>query len=139
VIAAGKSDLDQGKQLFTLLCAQCHTLHGEGGKIGPELTGYERDNLDFMLPAIVDPSLGIREEYTAFNLTTRDGQSFTGFIVEDTTQFVTVMDALGNKTKIARQDLQSRTASPTSLMPEGLLEALTTDQVRDLFGYLMKK
>jgi putative heme-binding domain-containing protein len=139
VIAAGKPDLDQGKQLFTLLCAQCHTLHGEGGKIGPELTGYERDNLDFMLPAIVDPSLGIREEYTAFNLTTRDGQSFTGFIVEDTTQFVTVMDALGNKTKIARQDLQSRTASPTSLMPEGLLEALTTDQVRDLFGYLMKK
>jgi putative membrane-bound dehydrogenase-like protein len=139
LITTKGADVANGREVFRVACAQCHTLHGEGGKIGPDLTGYERDNLDFMLPAIVDPSLGIREEYTAFQLTTRDGQTFTGFIMEDTPQFVTLQDALGNVTKVARQDIQFLTASPTSLMPEGLLDALTPEQVRDLFAYLMKK
>jgi putative membrane-bound dehydrogenase-like protein len=133
------ADVNRGREVFKTVCAQCHMLNGEGGKIGPDLTGYERDNLDFMLPAIVDPSLGIREEYTAFNIATKDEQRFTGFVVEDTPQFITVMDALGNRTKIARQDLQSRAASSLSLMPEGLLESLTLEQTRDLFAYLMKK
>jgi putative heme-binding domain-containing protein len=139
MITTKDADVAKGREVFKVACAVCHTLNGEGGKVGPDLTGYERDNLDFMLPSIVDPSLGIREEYTAFNVTTRDDQTFTGFIVEDTPQFLTVMDALGNQTKIARQDVQSRAASATSLMPEGLLDALTPDQVRDLFAYLMKK
>jgi putative membrane-bound dehydrogenase-like protein len=139
MITAKGADLDKGREVFKVACAVCHTLNGEGGKVGPDLTGYERDNLDFMLPSIVDPSLGIREEFTAFNVTTKDEQTFTGFVVEDTPQFVTVLDALGNQTKIARQDLQSRTASAMSLMPEGLLDALTPEQVRDLFAYLMKK
>jgi len=138
-IGRGKADLVKGREVYKTLCAVCHALNGEGGKVGPDLTGYERDNLDFMLPAIVDPSLGIREEFTAFNVTTKDEQTFTGFVVEDTPQFITLLDALGNQTKIARQDLQSRVASPTSLMPEGLLEALTHEQMRDLFAYLMKK
>ena len=133
------SDVAKGREIFKTICATCHTLNGEGGKIGPELTGYERDNLDFMLPAIVDPSLGIREEFTAFNLNTKDDQSLTGLVTETTPQFVTIMDPLGNKTKVARQDIQSLIASPLSLMPEGLLEALTLEQTRDLFAYLMKK
>jgi putative heme-binding domain-containing protein len=138
-IGRGKPDLAKGREVFKTACAVCHILNGEGGKVGPDLTGYERDNLDFMLPSIVDPSLGIREEFTAFNVTTKDEQTFTGFVIEDTPQFLTLLDALGNQTKIARQDLQSRTASAISLMPEGLLEALTPEQTRDLFGYLMKK
>ena len=60
-------------------------------------------------------------------------------MTETTPQFVTIMDPLGNKTKVARQDIQSLIASPLSLMPEGLLEALTLEQTRDLFAYLMKK
>jgi putative heme-binding domain-containing protein len=139
VIIAKAGDPAKGRELFKMTCAVCHTLKGEGGKIGPDLTGYERDNLDFMLPAIVDPSLGIREEFTLYNLTTKDGQVLAGFIAETTPQFVTMLDAAGNKTKIAREDIQSLIASPTSLMPEGLLNALTPEQTRDLFTYLMAK
>ncbi len=117
----------------------CHTLKGEGAKIGPDLTGYERDNLDFMLPAIVDPSLGIREEYTLYTLTRKDGQILAGFITETTPQFATLQDITGEKTKVSREDIQSLIASPVSLMPEGLLNALTPDQTRDLFTYLMIK
>jgi len=138
-IVSQPGDLEKGHQLFKNMCAVCHTLKGEGGKVGPELTGYERDNLDFMLPAIVDPSLGIREEYTLYNLSTKDGQTLAGFVAENTPQFVTMLDMVGNKTKIAREEIKSLAALPTSLMPEGLLNALSTDQTRDLFTYLMAK
>lgn len=139
MIIAKPGDATKGRELFKGTCAVCHTLKGEGGKIGPDLTGYERDNLDFMLPAIVDPSLGIREEFTLYNLTTKDGQVLTGFVAEDTPQFITMLDAGGNKTRVAREDIKSRTALPTSLMPEGLLNAFTPEQTRDLFTYLMAK
>jgi putative heme-binding domain-containing protein len=129
----------KGHELFKTMCAVCHTLKGEGGKVGPDLTGYERDNLDFMLPAIVDPSLGIREEYTLYQLSAKDGQVLAGFVAENTPQFVTMLDALGNKTKVARQDIQSLQALPISLMPEGLLSPLSVEQTRDLFAYLMAK
>ncbi|MGB8170779.1 MAG: PVC-type heme-binding CxxCH protein [Chthoniobacteraceae bacterium] len=139
VTIAKPGDAAKGHDLFKTMCAVCHTLKGEGGKIGPDLTGYERDNLDFMLPAIVDPSLGIREEFTLYNLSTKDGQVLGGFVAETTPQFVTILDAAGNKTKIAREDIKSLIASPISLMPEGLLNALSPEQTRDLFSYLMAK
>ncbi|HYR58423.1 MAG TPA: c-type cytochrome, partial [Chthoniobacteraceae bacterium] len=82
VTLARAGDAAKGHDLFKATCAVCHTLKGEGAKIGPDLTGYERDNLDFMLPAIVDPSLGIREEYTLYNLTKKDGQVLAGFVNE---------------------------------------------------------
>jgi putative heme-binding domain-containing protein len=139
VTIAKPGDAAKGHDLFKATCAVCHTLKGEGGKIGPDLSGYERDNLDFMLPAIVDPSLGIREEFTLYNLTTKDGQVLAGFVAETTPQFVTMLDAAGNKTKVAREEIKSLIASPVSLMPEGLLNALTPEQTRDLFAYLMAK
>ena len=139
LLAKAKGDPTKGHELFKTLCANCHTLNAEGGKVGPDLTGYERDNLDFLLPSIIDPSLGIREEFTAFNLTTKDEQTFTGFIAENTPKSVTILDANSTKTTVAREDIKSLAASATSLMPEGLLEALTPDQVRDLLAYVMKK
>jgi putative membrane-bound dehydrogenase-like protein len=139
LLAKGKGDAKAGKELFTVVCATCHTLFGEGAKIGPELTGYERDNMDFMLPAIIDPSLGIREEYTVFNVNTKDGQTITGFLEENTPQSITVKDPTGNKIKLALEQVKSLEASHTSLMPEGLIDALNEEQIRDLFAYLTKK
>ena len=66
LLRSGRGDLASGKAVFTQNCATCHKLFGEGGSAGPELTGYERTNLEFMLPAIVDPSAAIREEFTNF-------------------------------------------------------------------------
>lgn len=136
LLSQGKGEVKSGQELFAVLCAVCHTFNGKGAKIGPDLTGYERDNLDFMLPAIIDPSLGIREEYTGFNLTTKDGQSLTGFVVEQNPQTVTLLDLAGNRVSLAREQIESLHASHTSLMPEGLLDALNEQQVRDLFAYL---
>jgi putative heme-binding domain-containing protein len=139
LVAAHNGSADKGHELFKTRCAICHTLNGEGAKIGPELTGYERDNLDFMIPAIVDPSLGIREEFTAFMVTTNKGQALVGLITENDPKMVTVMDITGNKTRIAREDIKTLNALPTSLMPEGLLDTMSDAEVKDLFAYLMKK
>lgn len=137
LLASGKGDEKAGREVFKLVCAVCHTLNKEGGKIGPELTGYERDNLDFILPAIVDPSLAIREEYIAFNITTTDAQTLTGLVTELSKTSVTLLDTTGNKTVLPRTVIKDMQASHTSLMPEGLLDAMTEQQVKDLFAYFM--
>ena len=139
LLATGKGDAPQGHTLFQKICATCHTLNGEGAKIGPDLTGYERDNLDFILPAIVNPSLAIREEFTAFNVETKDGQSLTGFIAEQTPSAVTLTDATGKRLVLPRGDIESLQASALSLMPEGLLDPLSPQEVRDLFAYFRKR
>lgn len=139
LLAAHLGDSEKGHALFTTRCAICHTLNGEGAKIGPELTGYERDNLDFMVPAIVDPSLAIREEYVAFTVTTKAGQALTGFLTENEPKFVTVKDLAGTQTRLAREEIASLNALPVSVMPEGLLDTMSDEEIRDLFTYLMKK
>jgi putative heme-binding domain-containing protein len=139
VVTKGKGSAEKGRALFTTSCGACHMLHGEGGKIGPDLTGYERDNLDFLIPAIVDPNLGIREEFTSFVLTTTDGQTLSGYLAENQPQSVTMVDLAQNRVVIPRERIKTLAASPTSLMPEGLLAAYDDTQLRDLFAWLMKK
>jgi putative heme-binding domain-containing protein len=128
-------DQKRGQELFALMCSSCHRLGRTGRQIGPNLTGYERDNLDFIVPAIADPSLAIREEYTTFNVVTSDGQTLTGFLIGNDALSVTVMDLSGSKHVIPRREILNLAASATSLMPEGLLAALSDTQIRDLFAY----
>jgi putative membrane-bound dehydrogenase-like protein len=135
-IASGNGDASRGKQIFATTCATCHKLHGEGQTIGPDLTGYERDNLDFLLLSIVDPNAGIREEYTNFELQTTDDLLLTGYIVERAAQAVTVEDAQQGRVTVPQNRIKSLQASSLSRMPEGLLDALNDEQVRDLFAYI---
>jgi putative heme-binding domain-containing protein len=136
-LIAKKGDEKKGAELFKLLCTNCHRLGRQGKRIGPDLTGYERDNLDFIIPAIVDPSLAVREEYTTFNLLTRDGQSLTGFLKRNDPQSVTMMDLTENQQVIARRNIADLAATQTSLMPEGLTTALSDEQLRDLLTYFI--
>ncbi len=131
-----KGDAVEGKKLFTQMCATCHKLFGEGNTIGPELTGADRRNSEWLLTQIVDPSAFIRPEYVNHNVEMKDGRSLTGLIVEQSDNTVTVLDAQNQRTVLTRGEAKEIAASSTSLMPEGLLEALTPEQVRDLFSYL---
>ncbi len=127
-----------GRLLFQQLCASCHKLFGEGNLIGPELTGYERGNADFWLDNIVYPSLEIREGYANYTARTRGGQVYTGMLDSRSASQVVLRDLAGQKTSLRESDLASLEANPLSLMPEGLLRALTPAQVRDLFAFLMQ-
>jgi putative membrane-bound dehydrogenase-like protein len=136
LVSNSSGDSRKGREVFVSLCASCHKLHGEGQSIGPELTGYERDNLDFLVLAIVDPNAAIREEYTNFELEASDGLLLTGFIVERGPHSVTIEDGEQGRVTVDKTRIKSLKASPASRMPDGLLDAISEEQTRDLFAYL---
>jgi len=131
-----KGEPAEGRKLYTQLCATCHKLFGEGNTVGPELTGADRKNSDWLLTQIVDPSSFIRPEYVNHNVEMKDGRSLTGLIVEQSDSALTLLDAQNQRTVLNRADVKEINASSTSLMPEGLLDPLTPQQVRDLFAFL---
>jgi len=89
-----------------------------------------------MLTHIVDPSAFIRPEYVNHNIEMRDGRSLTGLLAEQNDSTLTLLDVQNQRTVLNRAEMKELTASSTSLMPEGLLEPLTPQQIRDLFSYL---
>lgn len=139
LLRSGRGEIAAGKTVFTKNCATCHKLFGEGGNAGPELTGYERTNLDFMVPSIVDPSAAIREEFTNFAVFMNDGRTLTGLIQDQNTRTVTLRGVENQTTLVDRDQIETLKALPVSLMPDGLMTRLNDQEIRDLFAYLMSR
>ena len=139
VLRSGEGNPSIGSELFKETCGKCHTLFGEGGKAGPDLTTYERTHLDSVLMAVIDPGAAIHEDYTNFAIVTADGRTLTGLVQNSNTNTVTLRDANGQEVLVNRDDIEVMRAVPTSLMPDGLLAKMTDQQVRDLFAYLMSR
>ncbi|QDU40050.1 Cytochrome c [Maioricimonas rarisocia] len=135
--AGTTADAVHGGELFKKHCATCHTLFGDGGRTGPDLTGYERTNVDFLLLAIVDPSAAIREEFTQFQILTDDGRVIAGLIDNQTPTTVTIRGVNNQTTLISRDEIDVLKATPISIMPDGLTDKMTDQELRDLFAYLM--
>ncbi len=144
ILRSGQGDPETGAELYEVICGSCHRLFDKGRSVGPELTGYERDNLEFLLPAIIDPSLGVREEFELVSVTLRrstgDTEStvLTGFISGLDANSLTLRDLVGNENTIAKRDIAGQERSRLSAMPEGLLDSLSEQQLRDLFAFLQK-
>jgi putative membrane-bound dehydrogenase-like protein len=138
IVTSAPGDAAAGQTTFTARCAACHMLFGQGGHIGPDLTGYDRRNLDFLLTSTIDPGAYVREEFTAFRVKTTDGRTLEGLITAREEGQITITDTAGQKTVIPRSILREEKALPTSLMPEELLAGLSDKELRDLFAYLMK-
>jgi putative membrane-bound dehydrogenase-like protein len=136
MLGLGTGDPNNGKVLFAKKCTICHTLFGEGNKVGPELTGADRKDRDFLVTSIVDPSAVIRKEYLAYVVATTNGRVLTGLIAESTPKTVTLLDSKNERTTLAREDIDEIKPSPESLMPEKLLDDLDDQETRDLFSYL---
>ncbi len=136
VIRVGQGSPYPGKKLFLDNCGKCHQLFGKGGSIGPDLTGYKRDDLDNMLLHIVNPSAEIREGFENFLVVTEDGRALNGFLAEKDDKIVVLRGVDGQSIVIPRDKIEEMRAIAQSLMPEGLLKPLNDQQVRDLFAYL---
>lgn len=139
VLKTGLGDADKGKIQFMARCFVCHKLFGEGGAIGPELTGYDRANVDFWLDNLFTPSLEIREGFGAYTVKTKGGQLLTGLMDAQDANGIVLKDLAGNKTAIKQADIEKLEASPVSLMPEGLTAGMSDADLKDFFAYLMKK
>ncbi|RYD72333.1 MAG: c-type cytochrome [Verrucomicrobiaceae bacterium] len=128
-------DPRRGRALFVRTCATCHVLFGEGGKIGPDITGANRKDLDYLLENIVTPNAVIPNDYRAAIIETKDGRTVMGPIQKQDAQNVTVT-TLAEQVTVPRAEIKTLQLSETSMMPEGLLNALSEQEVRDLLYYL---
>lgn len=129
------ADLSNGRRLFAKTCSACHTLFGEGGKIGPDITGSNRANLDYILENILDPSAIVGKDYRTTLLALSDGRVVSGLIQKETDSAVTLR-TINDTVVVAKSDIEERKLSDQSLMPEGQLNQLTPDEQRDLIAYL---
>ncbi|MDC0936452.1 c-type cytochrome [Pirellulales bacterium] len=135
-LRAGTGNLENGKTLFTKHCANCHQLHGQGEKIGPDLTTANRKDRAALLANIVDPSAVIRREYTSYVVLTDSGRTITGMLAEENGAAITILDAQNRRITIPRDEVEDLAPSEISLMAERILDPLSPQELRDLFHYL---
>jgi len=134
--ALASANLGKGRALFSAICSSCHTLYDEGGKIGPDLTGSGRANLDYLLENIVDPGAVVSADYRMSFLTLKDGRKVGGVTAGQDEQTLSIR-TLTETLTFGRNEIVRTETSPFSMMPEGILSSLPSDQVRDLIAYLM--
>ena len=125
-----------GETAYQARCGACHKLFFKGGNVGPDLTAYQRDNLSTTLLSIIDPNAEIREGFQYYTVETKDGRTLSGFFVDRDNQ-VTVLRGLdGENITLRASEILDLQPMGRSLMPEGLLEGMTDQELRDLFAYL---
>lgn len=130
-----KSDRIQGRALYEKTCAKCHRLFGNGGNIGPDLTGSNRTNMDYLLENMVDPSALIPKGYEMVVVALKDGRVLNGTVIRQTEQQLTLQTQT-ERLVFDRRQIEEMNQSKLSLMPEGQLEKLTKQQLADLIAYL---
>ncbi len=136
VIATAPGDPYKGEPTFLQRCAGCHTLFQKGGRIGPDLTAYQREDLGTLLPSIVDPSAEIREGFVNQIVTTTDGRTLSGFLADQDSTAIVLRGLDGQNVSVARRDIRELRAATASLMPDGILADLSDQELRDFFAYL---
>ena len=128
-------NLSRGRALFQRTCAQCHKLYGEGGEIGPDITGSNRNNLDYLLTNILDPNAEIPNDYRTTILRTKDNRILVGVVRRSEGQSVT-MATPAEVVTMGKSDVVSIEQQNFSMMPEGLVLAFNQDELHDLVAYL---
>ena len=128
-------DPAQGRAVFAKVCQQCHTLFGVGRLVGPDLTGSNRADLDYLLSNVLDPGALIGKDYLAHVIATTDGRVLTGIIRAEDKDTITLVTA--NETiTLPKSEVDQRKASEQSMMPDDLWKALSETEIRSLVSYI---
>ncbi len=131
-----EADLSRGRLLYARACSTCHTLFGQGGKIGPDLTGAQRQSLEYLLENVVDPAATVAADYTMSTVSLTDGRLLSGIVGNRNGPTLTVQTPT-DRLVVSRSDVEAIKGSELSLMPERLLDTLNPQETRDLVAYLM--
>ncbi len=134
--AIAAADASRGRAVFAKTCAACHRLYGEGGEVGPDLTGSNRANLDYILLNSVDPSYDVPDAYKTVSVLTVDGRAVNGVLAEEDSARIILKTSEQPRVVIAKDDIEVRKVSPKSMMPDGQLDQMEKQQVIDLIKYL---
>ncbi|MEM6692344.1 MAG: c-type cytochrome, partial [Planctomycetota bacterium] len=135
--SAREVDFKNGASIYANKCGTCHRLYDRGNLVGPTLDGYARNDPKFWLTAVADPSLEIREGYQSFRALMDDGRVLTGMVTARNPKTISLRTADQKTVVLARQEIELFEPLKTSLMPSGLMDDLSEEQIRDLMGYLM--
>jgi putative heme-binding domain-containing protein len=130
-----QADKSEGRVVYDKTCGQCHQLFGTGGKVGPDITGSNRKKLDYLLENMIDPNALVGKDYQAVSVVTVDGRVVTGLIKEENDTAV-VLQTVEDVVTVAKSDIEERSQTAQSIMPEGQLKTLSQKQIQDLIAYL---
>jgi putative membrane-bound dehydrogenase-like protein len=136
VLTAGVGQPKAGQAIYNHQCSKCHALFGQGGRVGPDLTSFNRNDLQAMLLSVVHPSAEIREGFNSYLVVTADGRALTGTLAEQEPQTITLRTPEDKLISIPRDEIDEMSAADKSMMPEGLLKTYSDQELRDLFAYL---
>jgi putative heme-binding domain-containing protein len=125
-----------GQQVYKNLCGQCHLIYGQGGNVGPDITGNGRASFDQLVSNVFDPSLVIGADYQVSTVVTKDGRNLTGLIVEDNAQRIVIRMAGASDEAIPRNNIEFTRVSKLSMMPEGIENIFSKKELSDLFAFL---
>ena len=132
-------DASRGKEIFKKECAKCHTHSGEGGKVGPDLTGMAAHPKSELIVHILDPSRSVEGNFLQYTVSTTDGRVLSGLLAGETKTSIDLLDAEGKKQTILREDIEELAASKKSIMPEGFEKSVPPEGLADLLQFLTQK
>ena len=134
-LADKPGDVVLGKEVFTKNCMVCHTLEGQGGKVGPELTGVGARPKADILMQVLDPNRSVEGTYREWSATSNDGDLVSGRLMTESTTTVEILDATGKLHTLQRKDLKKLSVSEKGIMPEGF-ELLKPEELSSVLEYL---
>jgi|UniRef100_UPI0040492AE1 putative membrane-bound dehydrogenase-like protein len=133
---SASADGSLGKAAFQKSCSACHTYQKEGGKVGPDLTGVKNQPAEALLLHILVPNYEVLPAYQSVSVTTKDGRSMSGWLVSETENSLTLRTTFGTDEAVLRKNIASLGNSGLSLMPDGLEQNITKDEMAKLIAYL---
>ena len=136
-LASRGSDVARGREQFVANCIACHRVGGQGVSIGPVLDGVAGKGIEGLLRAILTPNAGVESGYRTLIVHTRDGELLSGFLADEDATSITLRRKDREDLHLPRAEIEHLRYDQLSLMPEGLLDALTEQEVSDLFAYLL--
>jgi putative heme-binding domain-containing protein len=134
--ALRSADPRNGQAVFARTCGPCHKMYGEGGTIGPDLTGSNRANLEYLLANVLNPNAEVQDAYKMVLVSTRDGRTLSGNVIAENDRQITLRMVGRDNAVISKSEIQSREATAVSMMPTGLLDSLTDREAIDLAAFL---
>jgi len=138
-VALKGGDPARGQAVYREQCAKCHAHGGEGGKVGPDLTGMAVHPREELLVHILDPSRSVEGNFLQYSLATTDGRVINGLLASESKTSVELLDAEGKAQTVARADIDELSASKKSLMPEGFEKQITPSGFADLLAFLTRR
>ncbi|MEX1223081.1 MAG: c-type cytochrome, partial [Pirellulales bacterium] len=132
-------DAARGKLVYKQQCAKCHKHQGEGGEVGPDLTGSAAHPKSELLIHILDPSRSVEGNFRQYTVVTEDGRVISGLLGSESKNAVELIDAEGKRHPILREDIDELIVSSKSLMPEGFEKTIGAEGIADLLEYLTQR